>query len=211
MTERKGPSDSATIHPVGKELIGNDGKQWKVIATKTGVHRWSRVSGGCVPCVLAGTALVLGGGRRKGPSEGACHYPVGTVRKGNDGQMWRVSPPDKRNLNRWVRVTSTTPKKPTTTMTKTKKKPTTTMAKTKKKPTTAGATTPKVRKGPTESATKFDVGTVQKGNDGKEWRIVETKTGVKRWQRKGELKLSARAKKGIPNPKWEGGHYVGWC
>lgn len=40
-----------------------------------------------------------------------------------------------------------------------------------------------VRKSPSESATLFKVGKRKKGKDGKMWKIVKTKTGVKRWQR----------------------------
>jgi hypothetical protein len=39
----------------------------------------------------------------------------------------------------------------------------------------------KVRKGPTASATAYDVGTKRKGGDGRTWVVKETKTGVKRW------------------------------
>jgi hypothetical protein len=41
--------------------------------------------------------------------------------------------------------------------------------------------TVKVRKGPSESATKFSIGFVKKGNDGNMWKIVATKAGVHRW------------------------------
>jgi hypothetical protein len=41
--------------------------------------------------------------------------------------------------------------------------------------------TEKVRKGPSESATKFSIGFVKKGNDGNMWKIVATTTGVHRW------------------------------
>jgi len=41
----------------------------------------------------------------------------------------------------------------------------------------------KIRKGPSESATKFKVGTKKKGNDGNMWKIVENKKGTKRWQK----------------------------
>jgi hypothetical protein len=41
--------------------------------------------------------------------------------------------------------------------------------------------TEKVRKGPSESATKFSVGFVKKGNDGNMWKIVATSAGVHRW------------------------------
>jgi len=41
--------------------------------------------------------------------------------------------------------------------------------------------TEKVRKSPSESATKFSVGFVKKGNDGNMWKIVATSAGVHRW------------------------------
>jgi hypothetical protein len=43
--------------------------------------------------------------------------------------------------------------------------------------------TQKARKGPLASATQYKVGTVMKGSDGNMWKIVATKTGVKRWNR----------------------------
>ena len=43
--------------------------------------------------------------------------------------------------------------------------------------------TEKVRKGPSESATKFSVGFVKKGNDGNMWKIVATAAGVHRWSK----------------------------
>lgn len=41
--------------------------------------------------------------------------------------------------------------------------------------------TVKVRKSPSESATKFSVGFVKKGNDGNMWKIITTTAGVHRW------------------------------
>lgn len=43
--------------------------------------------------------------------------------------------------------------------------------------------TEKVRKGPSESATKFSVGFIKKGNDGNMWKIVATSAGVHRWSK----------------------------
>ena len=43
--------------------------------------------------------------------------------------------------------------------------------------------TQKARKGPLVSATQYKVGTVMKGSDGNMWKIVATKTGIKRWNR----------------------------
>ena len=37
------------------------------------------------------------------------------------------------------------------------------------------------RKGPSESATAFSVGSVKRGNDGNMWKIIITATGVHRW------------------------------
>lgn len=43
--------------------------------------------------------------------------------------------------------------------------------------------TQKIRKGPSESATQFSVGTIKKGNDGNKWKITETSSGVHRWSK----------------------------
>ena len=43
--------------------------------------------------------------------------------------------------------------------------------------------TQKIRKGPSESATQFSVGTMKKGNDGNKWKITETSSGVHRWSK----------------------------
>ena len=40
-----------------------------------------------------------------------------------------------------------------------------------------------MRKGPTDSATRFGVGETKKGNDGNIWIIVKNKNGVKRWRK----------------------------
>ena len=60
-------------------------------------------------------------------------------------------------------------------------------------------TTPKKRrKGPSESATKFPVGTEKKGNDGGLWVVVVNKNGVQRWKKKGgifEVRTLKKSKK----------------
>jgi len=43
--------------------------------------------------------------------------------------------------------------------------------------------TQKIRKGPSESATQFSIGTTKRGNDGNKWKIIETGTGVHRWSK----------------------------
>jgi hypothetical protein len=43
--------------------------------------------------------------------------------------------------------------------------------------------TKKTRKGPTASATAFNVGTKKKGNDGNYWIVVATKANVHKWQK----------------------------
>jgi hypothetical protein len=43
--------------------------------------------------------------------------------------------------------------------------------------------TEKTRKGPSESATKFSVGFIKKGNDGKMWKIIATESGIHRWSK----------------------------
>jgi hypothetical protein len=39
------------------------------------------------------------------------------------------------------------------------------------------------RPSPSESATKFEIGTKKKGNDGNMWIIVENKNGIRRWSK----------------------------
>jgi len=43
------------------------------------------------------------------------------------------------------------------------------------------------RPSPSESATLFPTGTIRFGNDGNQWRITETKNGVKRWTKVGDI------------------------
>jgi len=43
--QRKGPTASATLFPVGTKRTGNDGGQWMVEANKNGVRRWVAVRG----------------------------------------------------------------------------------------------------------------------------------------------------------------------
>ena len=45
------------------------------------------------------------------------------------------------------------------------------------------AKTEKIRKGPTESATQFSIGTTKRGNDGNRWKIIVTDSGVHRWSK----------------------------
>jgi hypothetical protein len=58
--------------------------------------------------------------------------------------------------------------------------------------------TQKIRKGPSESATQFSIGTTKRGNDGNKWKIIETGTGVHRWS-----KIT-----GIRNPSYHHSHTV---
>jgi hypothetical protein len=41
---RKGPSDSATEHSIGTLMKGNDGNTWIISATKSGIHRWTKLN-----------------------------------------------------------------------------------------------------------------------------------------------------------------------
>lgn len=43
LKQRKSPSASATLFPVGTKRTGNDGGQWMVEANKNGVRRWIAV------------------------------------------------------------------------------------------------------------------------------------------------------------------------
>jgi hypothetical protein len=41
---RKGPSESATEHSIGTQMKGNDGNMWIISATKSGIHRWTKLN-----------------------------------------------------------------------------------------------------------------------------------------------------------------------
>jgi hypothetical protein len=66
------------------------------------------------------------------------------------------------------------------------------MTQTKKKKTTTGNGS---RKGPTESATQFSVGTTKRGNDGMLWTIISTASGVHRWAKASRQTSRTTAKK----------------
>jgi len=61
--------------------------------------------------------------------------------------------------------------------------------------TTRNSNKKNMRKGPTESATKFSVGTKKKGNDGNMWKIVTNKKNTKRWQKVSNVKSKTKTKK----------------
>lgn len=50
----------------------------------------------------------------------------------------------------------------------------------------------KERKGPTESATKFSVGTRKIGNDGNTWIIISTSSGKHRWKKVAKTKKTSK-------------------
>ena len=52
-TDRKSPSESATLFPKGKKKKGNDGNMWIVTVTKKGVHRWSKYKSKNTPIKLS--------------------------------------------------------------------------------------------------------------------------------------------------------------
>ena len=52
----------------------------------------------------------------------------------------------------------------------------------------------KTRKGPSSSATKSNMGTKKKGNDGNMWKIVKTKNGTKRWLKMSSVTLKNKTK-----------------
>ncbi len=55
-----------------------------------------------------------------------------------------------------------------------------------------------MRQGPSESATKFPVGTKKRGNDGNMWIIIKTKSGVQRWQ-----KIVKKSRKRMTHQSWQ--------
>ena len=41
---RQGPTASATAFNIGTKKKGNDGNYWIVVATKSNVHRWQKIT-----------------------------------------------------------------------------------------------------------------------------------------------------------------------
>lgn len=54
--------------------------------------------------------------------------------------------------------------------------------------------TKKKRKGPSESATDYNIGTKKKGNDGNQWIIMATSSGTHRWKKIGNNKTKGKRK-----------------
>ena len=103
------------------------------------------------------------GGGRKSPGVSATKFPIGTVKKGLDGNNWVIKQASNRT-KRWVKVNS--------------------FGKRKSKSDNAHYTkyTPGGgRKSPGLSATKFPIGTVKTGLDGNNWVIKVVSNGTKRW------------------------------
>lgn len=55
--------------------------------------------------------------------------------------------------------------------------------KIKSKSKTKSKSKSKTRPSPSTSATQYNIGTKKRGNNGKMWKVIKTKTGVKRWSR----------------------------
>jgi hypothetical protein len=68
--------------------------------------------------------------------------------------------------------------------------------------------TEKIRKSPIESATKFSIGYVKKGNDGNMWKIIATSSGTHRWQKIANMH-SKTIKKGKRVDDKDRGHVQG--
>jgi hypothetical protein len=61
----------------------------------------------------------------------------------------------------------------------------------------AGSKPKRTRKGPTESATLFAVGTRKRGNDGGTWVVRATTAGIRRWRPEQRTAASADARTGV--------------
>lgn len=132
---------------------------------------------------------------RPSPSSSATLFDIGTRRKGNDGNMWKVAE-DKHGRQYWTKMTCQpkksmsvkAPKRKTTKKTLVKRKTIkkqTEKRKTIKKPTEKRRKTytRATRPSPSLSATLFNVGDKRLGNDGNIWKIIETSNGTQRWQK----------------------------
>ena len=97
---RPSPSDSATLHPVGKRKLGNDGDYWTVAVNKRDVKRWVKASKrASKQKTYSERKFPLGAT----PSFPAAFFPPGFSMKGGDGNVWTVKL-TTNNARRWTRA-----------------------------------------------------------------------------------------------------------
>jgi hypothetical protein len=108
---------------------------------------------------------------RKGPSQSAKLFDIGTKKRGNNGKIWEIA--SFNGVKRWIISSSKkrTPKKEIhhNSINKQNNK----LIKSKNDSLK--------RKGPDSSATNYDIGTKKRGNDGRQWIVIKSSNGVKRW------------------------------
>ena len=85
MSDRPSPTQSSTSYKVGTKKKGNDGNMWIIVKTKSGTHRWSKLT------------------PRPSPTQRATSHKVGTKKKGNDGNMWIITK-TKSGTHRWKKI-----------------------------------------------------------------------------------------------------------
>jgi len=114
MPLRPSPTESATLFQVGTTKIGNDGNKWKIVTDKNGKPRWKKIT-------FTNTTFKSQPKVRSGPSVSATSLPIDTIRKGNDGNRWKIVA-DKNGRPSWKKLKpksrkvsrSTTPTKQST-------------------------------------------------------------------------------------------------
>lgn len=108
--------------------------------------------------------------KRKSPAASATGVALGTVRRGRDGRKWKVVRSGK--TKRWSRMTRVAVKRRRILLGAL-------LGPRPKRPTKAQLRRPS----PTASATGYPVGYQMRGKDGRQWRIIRSRVGVKRWAR----------------------------
>jgi hypothetical protein len=129
---------------------------------------------------------------RQGPTASATIFPVGVVRLGNDGMLWRIIS-TRAGIHRWQRITGNSrrrkpTRKPTRRPTRKPTRKSTRARKQSRKPArrfslVSRSNYRRSRPSPPEHA-RLWAGLVLTGNDGNRWRSTRTRNGgYYRWVR----------------------------
>lgn len=163
---RPSPSVSASLLSIGSKKIGNDGNQWKVSEDINGRHMW----------IMA---------RNKTYNLERSKSKTNSKSKSMSRTRVSITRPKKsksKSKSKTKTISKTAKKSKSKSKSKNKSKgdskQTIKMSRTK----SGSKDSSKTRKGPSQSATLYKLGTKKIGNDGNRWEIAQSANGIKRWK-----------------------------
>ncbi|XWV24581.1 ubiquitin-conjugating enzyme e2 [Tupanvirus deep ocean] len=115
---------------------------------------------------------------RKSPSVSATSYDVGTRMRGNDGRFWEIA--SYNGIKRWVPIQVGNGNSGSKSM-RIRHRNSRSQNQQNIRQDNQQNDRPSKRKGPIQSATNYPVGTKKWGLDGKQWIVLESSNGVRRW------------------------------